>query len=67
MTGVREHFTDLRDTKARMEIALGDDTIVKVAGRGIVTFQRDGLPPILFRDVLYVPGLKKNMISVSTL
>ena len=67
MTGVRENLTDLRDTKVRMEIALGDDTLVRVAGIGIVSFQRDGLPPISFRDFLYVPGLKKNLISVSTL
>jgi hypothetical protein len=52
MTTVREHFTNLRDTKVRMEIALGDDTIVIVVGSGIVTFQRDGLPPISFMDVL---------------
>jgi hypothetical protein len=67
MTGVREHLTDLRDTEVRMEIALGDDTLVRVVGIGTVTFQRDSMPPISFRDVLYVPGLKKNLISVSTL
>jgi hypothetical protein len=67
MTGVREHLTDLRDTEVRMEISLGDDTLVRVVGIGIVTFQRDSMPPISFRDVLYVPGLKKNLISISTL
>jgi hypothetical protein len=67
MTGVREHLIYLRDTKVSMEIALGDDSLVRVAGIGIVTFQRDIMPPISFRDVLYVPGLKKNLISVSTL
>jgi hypothetical protein len=64
---VREHLTDLRDTEVGMEIALGDDSLVKVVGIGIVTFQREGMPPISFRDVLYIPGLKKNLISVSTL
>jgi hypothetical protein len=67
MTGVRENFTDLRDTEVRMEISLGDDTIVIVVGRGTITFQRESMPPLSFRDVLYVPGLKKNLISVSTL
>jgi hypothetical protein len=67
MTGVREHFIDLRDPKVKREIVLGDDTIVKVVGHGTVTFQRDTMPPISFRDVLYVPGLKKNLISASTL
>jgi hypothetical protein len=66
MTGVRGHFTDLIDTNVRMQIALGDDTLVRAVGRGIVTFQRDDLPPISLRDVLYVPGLKKNLISVSS-
>jgi hypothetical protein len=67
MNGVRENFIDIRDTKVRMHIYFGDDTLVKFVGRGTITFQRDGLPPISFRDVLYVPRLKKNMISVSTL
>jgi hypothetical protein len=57
----------ISETEVRLEIALGDDTLVRVAGRGIVTFQRDDMPPISFMDVLYVSGLKKNLISVSTL
>jgi hypothetical protein len=67
MTGVREHFSDLRDIEVRIEISLGDDRVVRVAGIGTVTFQRDSLPPISFTNVLYVPGTKKNLISVSTL
>jgi hypothetical protein len=50
-----------------MEISLGDDTIVKVARRGTMTFQRDTMPPISFKDMLFVLALKKNLISVSTL
>jgi hypothetical protein len=50
-----------------MDISLGYDTIVRVDGCGTMTFQRDIMPPISFKDVLYVPGMKKNMISVSTL
>jgi hypothetical protein len=64
---VREHFTDLRDPEVRIEIALSHDTIVRVVGRGTITFQRESMPPISFRDVLYVLGLKKNLILVSTL
>jgi hypothetical protein len=67
MNGVREHFTDLRDTEVRIEISLGDDTLVRLVGIGTVTFRRDSMPPISFTDVLYVPRLKKNLISVSTL
>jgi hypothetical protein len=67
MTSFREYFYDLRDIEVRIEISLADDRVVRVVGVGTVTFQRDGMPPISFTDVLYVLGMKKNLISVSTL
>jgi hypothetical protein len=67
MTSVREHFTDLRDTEVRIDISLGDNKIFTVAGVGTISFRREGLPPISFTNVLFIPGMKKNLISVSTL
>jgi hypothetical protein len=67
MTGVREHFSDLRGPEVRMDISLGDDRVVTVVGIGTVSFRRESLPPISFTDVLFIPGMKKNLISVSTL
>ena len=67
MSGVREHFTDLRDLEIKLEIVLGNDTIVKAAKHGTISFQRECMPPLVFRDVLYVLGLKKNLISVSSI
>ena len=32
MIGDREHNFDLRDTEVRIEISLGDDTLVRVVG-----------------------------------
>ena len=46
---------------------LGDDRVVIAVGRETVAFQRESRPPFRFRDVYYVPGLKKNLISVSTI
>jgi hypothetical protein len=66
MTGVREHLTDLTQI-GDLEVVLGDDSVVKAVGSGTISFQRESLPPMLLRDVLYVPGLKKNLISVSTI
>jgi hypothetical protein len=66
MTGVREYFTDLTEI-GDLEVVLGDDSVVKAVGSGIVSFQRESLPPMLLRDVLYVSGLKKNLVSVSTI
>jgi hypothetical protein len=36
MTGIREHFSDLRDPDVRIDISLVDDRFVTVAGVGTV-------------------------------
>jgi hypothetical protein len=66
MTTVREHLTDLTQC-GDVEVVLGDDWEVKVAGCGTVSFRRESLPPMTLTEVLYVPGLKKNLVSVSTI
>jgi hypothetical protein len=66
MNYFREDFTNLIDPEVRMDISLGDDSIVIFFGHDTVTFQRESMPPISFGDVLYVPRLKKNLISIST-
>ena len=65
--GIQEHFSNLRDTEVRIDITLGDNRVVTVAGIGTISFRRENLPPISFTDVLFIPGMKKNLISVSTL
>jgi hypothetical protein len=66
MTAFHEHWTDLTQC-GDVEVVLGDDREVKVAGCGTVSFQRESLPPMTLTEVLYVPGLKKNLVSVSTI
>jgi hypothetical protein len=66
MTGVREYITHLAEI-GNLEVVLGDDPVVEAIGSGTMSFQRESQPPMLVRDVLYVPGLKKNLISVSTI
>ena len=39
----------------------------KEHGVGIVSFKRESGKPLSFADVLYVPGLTKNLILVPTL
>jgi hypothetical protein len=48
-------------------MVLGDDSMVKVVGSGIVSIQRESLHPMLLRDVLYFLGLKNNLVSISTI
>jgi hypothetical protein len=66
MTAVREHLTDLTQC-GDVEVVLGDDREVKVAGCGTVSFRRESLPPMILTEVLYVLGLKENLVSVSTI
>jgi len=65
MAGVREQFAELRQPTHDQDIILGDNRVVSVDGVGKVAFQRDSLPPLRLLEVLYVPSLKKNLVSVS--
>jgi hypothetical protein len=38
-----------------------------VAGCGTVSFRREALPPVTLTETLYVLGLKKHLVSVSTI
>ena len=50
-----------------MEVVLGDYTTVKVIEQEIVIFQREFRESMIVKDVVCVHGLKKNLISVSTM
>ena len=67
MTGVREYFLELSESGTYIEVVLGDDNVVRAVGVGTLTFDREPKPPLKVSDVLYVSGMKKNLISVSAL
>ena len=50
-----------------MHIEMGDDRRYSATGIGTVTFQRESGYPLRLKDVMFVPGLKKNLISVAVL
>jgi hypothetical protein len=66
-TGHKEFFTRLQEGGVNLVKELGDDMHYKAQGVGIVSFQRESGKPLRFADVLYLLGLTKNLISVSTL
>ena len=47
-----------------MEVVHGDDSMIRAVSVGTLTFDRGPKPPLKVSDVLYVPGMKKNLISV---
>ena len=65
MTWSQDQFSELRLETQDVDIILGDDRAVSVAGIGIVSFQRESLPPLRLQQVFFVPGLRKNPVSVS--
>ena len=67
MPGARDQFTQFSERRLNLEVELGDERIVRAVGVGTVSFQRESLPPLAVSEILYVPGLKKNIISVSTI
>lgn len=67
MTGVCEYFSELSESDTDVEVVLGDDRVVRAVTVGTLTFQRESKPPLKVTKVLYVPGMRKNLISVSAL
>ena len=66
MTGNRGALTSYRK-KFTTQVELGDDSAYKIEGLGSTTLQLDSGTVLHIDDVLYVPGLKKNLIFVDGL
>eukprot|EP00253_Pinus_taeda_P005675 PITA_05675 len=67
MSNNKELFSNLEDKDLQMHIEMEDDGKYSVTSISIVTFQRESGSPHILRDVMYVPGLKKNLVFVSML
>ena len=66
-TGKKRFFRDLQEGGTGIHVELGDDARYSAQGVVTISFEREFGKPLSFVDVLYVPGLTKNLISVSTL
>jgi hypothetical protein len=67
MTGDKEFFSDLEERDLKMHIEMGDNGRYSATGIGTITFQRDSGKPFQLKNVMHVPGLKKNLASVAML
>jgi hypothetical protein len=65
MTGDKESFIDLDEKELRMHIEMGDDGRYSATSIGTITFQRELGKPFQLINVMHVPGLKKNLVSVA--
>jgi hypothetical protein len=67
ITGYREHLTNLVEKEAHLHVVLGDNARYTVKGVGSSSFQLDFDIPFQLSEVLYVLGIKRKLVSVSSL
>ena len=47
MTSAHDMFSKLSQIETDVEVVLGDDSAVRVVGRGTIAFQRDSMSPMV--------------------
>jgi hypothetical protein len=67
MTGYKEILSDFKKKSFAEEVELGDDKCYKIEGVGSISFRLESGAMLHVDEVLYVPGLRKNQLSVATL
>jgi hypothetical protein len=67
MTGYKDSFLELVKKDSPHKVKLGDDYQYPIKGVGESSYRFDSRKTLKMQDVLYVPGLKKNFLSISTL
>jgi len=73
-SGASRHFTEYKEALSNLiendtdlKIILGDDATYSVKGVGNVTLQLNQGNTLHLQEVLYVPDLKKNLVSISAM
>ena len=67
MMGYKESFVNMSEHDSPHKVKLGDDYQYPIKGSGESSYKIDSEKSIKMKDVLFVPGLKKNLISISAL
>ena len=67
MTGFKESFVNLSEHESPHKVKLGDDYQYPIKGSGEASYKVNSGKSLKMKDVLYVPGLKKNLLSIFAL
>ena len=67
MTGQNKTLSKLEEKSSPQKVSLGDDYQYLIKGVGEASYKLDLGNPLKMKDVLYVPCLKKNLLSISDL
>lgn len=67
ITGYKEHLLNVKEKDSHLQVIIGDDASYSVKSVGSTSFKLDLRIPLHLSDVLFVPGIKRNLISISDL
>ena len=67
MTGYKESFFNMSEHESPHKVKLGDDYQYPIQGSGEASYKIDSKKYLKMKYVLYVPRLKKNLLSISAL
>jgi hypothetical protein len=67
MTRYKEILSDFETKYFAEKVKLGDEKRYKIEGVGSISFRLESGARIHVDKVLYIPGLKKNLLSIATL
>ena len=67
MTGQKKILSKLEEKNSLQKVTLGDDYQYPIKGIGEASYKLDSGNPLKMKEVFYVPGLKKNLLSISYL
>ena len=67
MIGLKESFVKLSEHESPHKVKLGDEYQYTIKGSGESSYKLDSGKYMKMKDVLFVPRLKKNLISIFAL
>ena len=67
MMGFKKYFVRLSEHESPHKVKLGDDYQYPIKGSGKSSHKLDSGKSLTIKEVLFVPGLKKNLLSISAL
>jgi hypothetical protein len=67
MTRYKEILLAFKTKSFAKQVELGDDKCYKIEGVGSISFRLESGARLHVDEVLYVPGIRKNLLSVETL
>ena len=67
MTRYKESISEVVEKDSHLRVVLGDDANYTVKGFGATSLQLETNDTLHLSDVLYVPGMKRNLVCITAL